>query len=41
MSATHHRSLIFHYGAGLGRCLLDDVLADELAEQAVQQSGSP
>ncbi|WP_053151344.1 hypothetical protein [Pseudomonas sp. Pf153] len=36
-TATHHRSLIFHYGAGLGRCLLDDALADELAQQAVQQ----
>lgn len=35
-SATHHRSLIFHYGAELGSCLLDDALADELAEQAVQ-----
>ena len=36
-SATHHRSLIFHYGAGLGSCLHDDHLANELAEQAVQQ----
>ncbi|AHL34243.1 glucuronyl hydrolase [Pseudomonas brassicacearum] len=36
-SATHHRSLIFHYSAGLGSCLLDDALANELAEQAVQQ----
>ncbi|QBZ90154.1 glucuronyl hydrolase [Pseudomonas viciae] len=34
-SATHHRSLIFHYGAGLGSCLLDDAMAHELAEQAV------
>lgn len=36
-SATHHRSLIFHYGAGLGSCLLDDHRANELAEQAAQQ----
>lgn len=36
-SATHHRSLIFHYGAGLGRGLLDDAMANELAEQAAQQ----
>ncbi|MBC3345367.1 glucuronyl hydrolase [Pseudomonas sp. SWRI196] len=34
-SATHHRSLIFHYGAGLGGGLLDDAMAKELAEQAV------
>lgn len=34
---THHRSLIFWYGAGLGARLLADPLAEELTEQAVQR----
>ncbi|SEE02047.1 glucuronyl hydrolase [Pseudomonas anguilliseptica] len=33
-SATHHRSLIFWYGAGLGKRLLGNPLAAELAAQA-------
>ncbi|EPL16345.1 unsaturated glucuronyl hydrolase, partial [Pseudomonas sp. CF161] len=33
-SDTHHRSLIFWYGAGLGARLLDSAPAAELARQA-------
>lgn len=36
-SETHHRSLIFWYGAGLGARLLADPKAEELTEQAVQR----
>ncbi|UVM52864.1 MULTISPECIES: glucuronyl hydrolase [unclassified Pseudomonas] len=36
-SDTHHRSLIFWYGAGLGARLLANPQAEELAEQAVQR----
>jgi unsaturated chondroitin disaccharide hydrolase len=36
-SDTHHRSLIFWYGAGLGARLLADPQAEELADQAVQR----
>lgn len=36
-SDTHHRSLIFWYGAGLGARLLADPQAEELTEQAVQR----
>ena len=36
-SDTHHRSLIFWYGAGLGAQLLADPEAAELAQQAAQR----
>ena len=36
-SDTHHRSLIFWYGAGLGARLLADPQAEELTEQAMQR----
>lgn len=36
-SATHHRSLIFWYGAGLGSHLLANPIAGELASQASER----